>query len=280
MKKHFLLFLILSMVTVLVVSEAHAVRVTIKRIIFEGPKRAEVMTIINNSDVAETYRISWRNYMMNTEGRVRPVPEGTFPEGLKPVDDMIKFAPRRFTIPAGQSQQIRFILRTPAGLEDGEYRSHLWIRPEAKVDDVNVEQKKQNSGQTTGVSMKILGGVTSPVIVRKGSLSATMSIDGLQVSQTPGFVDVSFNLNRAGNKSVYGALNYICNEGTPDKYVLRTTKGIGVYTEITTRQFRNKQFEKPQDKPTCSSMTVEYVEAKKFAEVGTNVLASATAPVR
>ena len=40
---------------------------------------------------------------------------------------MIRYAPRRVTVPPGGSQQIRILLRRPRDLEPGEYRSHLWI---------------------------------------------------------------------------------------------------------------------------------------------------------
>ncbi len=202
------------------------------------------------------------------------------PPEIKPVEDMVRFAPRRFTIPPQSSQQVRMMLRMPSDLEDGEYRSHLWVRPEADVEDLKKRavEKNKEEGKEGGVRMTMLAGVTMPVFVRKGNLTATAEIQNLNVTQTPGFIDVSFYVARIGDKSIYGDMDYICNAGGSGEYIIRNSKGNAVYTEVAGRRF-NLRIEKQQDKPACNTMTVRYIETDKFMGAGSDVLAEATSSV-
>lgn len=260
MKKYLLLCFIAFVLSLIVLDSAQALRLTVKRVIFEGAKRAEVVTVINNSLRDETYRVGWRHFVMTQEDSLKAVPDDQLPPEVKPVVDMIRYAPRRFTVKAKSSQQIRLMLRTPGDLPEGEYRSHLWIRPEPKVDKITPDGAN-NTSTKTGVELQMLTGVTMPIIVRKGNLGAKTTITGLQASRSPGFVSVAYALNRVGERSVYGNIDYVCNVGSGSEYILRTTRGIAVYPEINQRIF-NKQFEKAADKPACSALTVRFKEVK------------------
>lgn len=279
MNRKYLLFLPLLVLGIFIfVDAAQALRITLKRVVFEGPKRAEVLTVINGSDETRTYRLGWRYFRMTANKSLVAIPEGEVPADIKPVDDMVRFAPRRFTLAPRQSQQIRMILRTPAGLEDGEYRSHFWVRPEEDVEKLRLKAEKQAAQQgrkSGGISLTMLAGVTMPVIVRKGSLSATASIVDLRATETGGYVDVSFSLVREGNRSIYGDIDYVCNEGA---YTLRKTRGIAVYTELNQRNF-NLRIEKLPGQGRCSSLSVSFTQTDGFKGESEDVLATAKTQV-
>ena len=103
------------------------------RIIFDGQRGTEV--ILNNigSETA-TYRISLELRRMNAEGRLDDVTPEQENEIEKAAKGMIRYAPRRVTLPPNQPQAIRLGIRAPQGLADGEYRAHLLFRaiPKAK----------------------------------------------------------------------------------------------------------------------------------------------------
>jgi len=225
------------------------------------------LSVIPNE--ANSLRITLKRVVFDEEGQ--PLP----PE-VKPVDNMVRFAPRRFTVPPKSSQQIRMMLRMPANLADGEYRSHFWVRPEADVEDIRkqIEREQRGQGKEGGVTMKMLAGVTMPVIVRKGNLDASASIQNLQAQETPGAINVSFYLGRDGNKSLYGDIDYICN----GDYVIRTSRGNAIYTEVSGRQI-SLRIAKPQDKPACRNIAVKYYETDKFMGKEIGVLAEASVPV-
>jgi hypothetical protein len=278
MKKAVLIILSVCVGLVFYSQSADALRITLKRVVFEGPKRTEVITLINSSNEPETYRLGWRDFIM-TEGKsLKAIPEGEpLPPELRPAKDMVRFAPRRFTIPPKSSQQVRMMLRMPANLPDGEYRSHLWVHPEEPVDELKKGDDPQ-AQRKTGVSIKMLAGVTMPVIVRKGSLSATAGFADVVATESPGFVAVTFSLLREGNKSLYGDIDFICNAGTGAEYVLRNTRGIGMYTEINRRNF-NLRIEKGNDKPNCNNLTLRYFETDGFVGKKTELLTETTVPV-
>ncbi len=255
---------------------AQAIRITMKRIIFEGSRRAEVLTIVNNGNEEKTYRIGWRHFRMTKDKSLLAVPEDALTPDIKPVVDMVRFAPRRFTIPPGASQQVRLMLRTPAGLEDGEYRSHLWIRPEPDVEGMKFKEEMSSSGQR-GVSLKLLAGVTMPVIVRKGVLDAAVSITDLTATESGGFVTTSFSLNRVGERSVYGDIEYTC-DSSGGSYVLKTSRGMAIYPEVNQRHI-SLRIEKLQDKARCSVLSVKFIETSGFQGTRQKVMAEEKAQV-
>jgi len=261
MKKYLFILLAGFCLSFVVLESAQSLSVTMKRIVFEGPKRAEVLTIINNSNKVETYRIGWIHYVMNNEGQLVPVPKEELPPSVKPASDMIRYAPRRITVGAKSSQQIRIMMRLPAGVEDGEYRSHLWIRTEPDVEELkrSAEEFRRKSGSNQSVSIEMLPGITMPVIIRKGAVDANLEIQNLQASQSPGFVDVSYTLARGGLRSVYGDIDYVCNAGMQNEFILKKERGLGIYSEVSSRVF-NFKAERPLGKPSCGNLTVYFVE--------------------
>lgn len=278
-KKIFIFAIIFSVCFVATQNNAEALRITLKRVVFEGPKRAEVITIINNTDKEKTYRLGWRHFRMSPDKSLVAVPDDELTPDIKPVVDMVRFAPRRFTMPPKSSQQVRMMLRLPANLPDGEYRSHFWVRPEADVDDLKAvaQQKQAQSGSKGSVTLQMLAGVTMPVIVRKGNLQASATIEDFSARESGGFVDASFSIVRDGNRSLYGDIDYICNRGAGE-YAIKVTRGIALYTEVAQRNF-NFRIEKAPNQPRCNTLSIMFSETDGFIGDTKQVLAEATASV-
>jgi len=260
-------------------SSADAVALTVKRVIFEGSKRAEVITVINNSDKEETFRMGWRHYKMTEDRSLRAVPEDALPPEIRPSKDMIRFSPRRFTLPPRGSQQVRMLLRMPAGVEDGEYRSHLWIRPEADVQEFRAEVDKRTKPGKTGVAVRMLAGVSMPIIVRKGDLSATAEIQNLSFVKKEGFVESKFTLQYQGNRSVYGDLDFLCNVGSSNEYLIKFLRGVSIYPEVSKRNMTMKIIPRPE-KPLCNNITLRYTETDGFKGDVISILSESSAAVQ
>lgn len=263
MIKKLLILLTFAAIICVDAQPTNALALTLKRIVFEGPKRAEVLILINNSNKAETYRVGWRHYVMTPDKNFVPVSEDALPSSVRPSKDMIVFSPRRVTVEPRSSQKIRLMLRTPPGLADGEYRSHLWIRTEGDVEELK-RQKAEREAITgkKGSIIAILPGVTLPVIVRKGALDATVDFTDFSATQTPGFIQGSYKLLRGGDRSVYGDIEYICNQGSSSAYILRQPSGYAVYTEVSYRNMDFK-FERPQNTPSCQTLTLKFIESEE-----------------
>lgn len=200
------------------------------RIVLDGPRGAEIILSNTGKEVA-TYRISLELRRMNPNGRLEDV-EPTQANGLeKAAIEAIRFAPKRVTLQPEQPQSIRIGLQDPVSgpLPDGEYRGHLLFRAIPKTQDATTSNQP-----ATGVSIQLtpIYGVTIPVIVRKGKLSATAALANVKMAETVDGPALEFNMSRKGNKSVFGEV-FVTQPGNPQPLVV--VKGIAVYPELESR---------------------------------------------
>ncbi len=256
--------------------QSNAVGMLFKRVVFEDGKRAEVLTIVNRSQEVKTYRLGWRHFKMTQEKALVPVAATDLPPGVAPSKDFIRFSPRRFTLGPGDTQQVRMVLRTPAGLPRGEYRSHLSISPEGPV---NRRTSRQQQGQKSGVVMKMLTGMSVPVILRQGNLDVNVTIDSLRAQSVGNDVSVSFNLLRSGLRSVYGDVDFICNAGQGNEYLLKFIRGYAIYSEVSQRS-ESHIIRKKLDAPACATVTVRFTEMVGRGEKIGDVLAKSSVIVQ
>jgi len=282
MKKIFCLCCLFCVVgaSVLMPKYVDALGVTSKRVVFEGRKRSAVVTVINNSKEQRTYRLSWRHFKMTKDKALVAISDDELPEGLRPSKDMIRFSPRRFTLPSKSSQQVRMMLRTPAGIPDGEYRSHLAIIPEAPVQPYGDRREgtQLKSSQKAGAVLTMLAGASIPIIVRKGSLSADVKIEELSARRSGNTININFMVNRTGGKSVYGRLAFVCNAGA-NETLLKFIRGYTIYAEVSGRRGSYKETLLAPE-TGCSTLTARYQETDTPEGPLGNILAEATVAVQ
>lgn len=263
MKFKIFTFVVICTVVLAIAYDAYALRISMKRIIFEGDKRSETLTVINNTDQEKTYRLSFRHYTMGETKGLKHIEDdelNQYPE-IKWADDYIRFAPRRFTIQPGGAQQVRLFARTPRNLEEGEYRSHLWILTESKPEDFN-EQRGNDNGRPA-VRLAMQPGISLPLFLRSGDISSTASLENGNLQTTAGkngntLLKVDFRLAKDGEKSIYGNLAFYCTAGS-EEFIAKYTKGWAIYTETP---YRDLQFyiNIPDGKSVndCRTMRVVY----------------------
>jgi P pilus assembly chaperone PapD len=197
------------------------------RVLLDGSRGTEV--VLNNigNDLA-TYRISLELRRMTPEGALEEVttPNATEQAALA----MIAFAPRKITLAPNQPQAIRIGIRPPVDLPIGEYRAHMLFR--AIPDAQPVTGTPNQSG--VSISLTPIYGVSIPVIVRTGPLSATATIANAALTVDEGGKPaIGMTINRQGNRSVYGAIE-ITQPGKSKPIVL--ARGVAVYPEVTSRK--------------------------------------------
>ncbi len=155
-------------------------------------------------------------------------------------DRLIRYAPRQVVLAPGDSQAVRLLVRKPRGLEPGEYRSHLLLRA---IPSQNIGKSvEEPSSDDTGISVVLIPiyGVTIPVIVRHGDLTAKVSLTDLALVTAGGQGEgdrLSFRINRDGNRSVLGDLTvtYFPNGGKADELVVARVTRLAVYTPNASR---------------------------------------------
>ena len=199
------------------------------RIVLDGKRGTEV--ILNNiGSEPATYRISLELRRMTSEGRLEEV----VPEQANAIEQaaksMIRYAPRRVTLPPNQPQAIRLGIRPPQDLPDGEYRAHLLFRAIPKTTAVT-EQTNPETGFR--IALTPVYGVTIPVIVREGNLEATAGISNARLEKDERGQAFAFDLSRKGNRSTYGEIR-VMKPGESEPVLL--ARGIAVYSEIDSRK--------------------------------------------
>ena len=126
-----------------------------------------------------------------------------------------------------------------------------------------------------GVSFRLtpVYGVTIPVIVRLGNLSATAAIANVSKSSEGGKPVIGLDLSRAGDRSTFGEVR-VTKAGIAEP--IAVAGGIALYTEIDKRRVTipvDARFAAQASGP----VTVEYVEK---TPTGMVTLASTSAVLR
>ena len=236
------------------------------RIILDGRRGTEI--ILNNiGDDVATYRISVELRRMKPDGTLEVVTTPNAHESA--AEAMILYAPRKVTLPPNQPQSIRINARAPQGLADGEYRVHLLFRAIPDPKPITDPAPKQ------GVSFRLtpIYGVTIPVIVRLGNLSAKAGIANVQKVVVDGKPAIALDLSRAGDRSTFGEVR-ISKAGVAEPIAI--AGGIALYTEISQRRVTipiDARFAASASGP----VTVEYLEKTPTGPV---MLASTSAVLR
>jgi len=208
------------------------------RIVLGGPKRTAEINLINIGDKPATYRISLIHQRMNVDGKLEEIE--TPAPGEQFADDLIRFTPRQVVLEPHVSQLVRVQLRLPAGLADGEYRSHLLFRavPVSDVPTDSIAPTAANAPKGVSIRITPIYGVSIPVIVRYGSTSATATIDELKVAIGENHTAVlSGRIGRTGNCSVYGDLVVAYAQKGGAFRPIGRMGGVAVYTPNAVRNF-------------------------------------------
>ncbi len=242
--------------------------VTPTRVVFEGNERTKQITLINNGADSGRFKVSFVRKNMTTEGGVEVIKEGE--PGLYS-DEMVRFSPRLVTLAPGQSQTVRLMLRKKSGTSDGEYRSHMMFQslPDAAVTDVN----KLASESKGGVSIRLIPvvGITIPVIVRQGKLNADVSLSGFELKQSntvKAQSSLSLQINRTGNKSIYGDFRVYYTPKGGDPIIVGRVNGAAVYTSVTHRKLEIKLKVPPEFSLSNGELHITYLMPGKDKKTG------------
>ncbi|MES2758931.1 MAG: fimbria/pilus periplasmic chaperone [Pseudomonadota bacterium] len=202
------------------------------RVVFEKNQRAAQIELINSGTQAATYRLSIINRRMSETGEFVPI-ETPAPGELL-AEPMVRFSPRQITLQPGTSQTVRVMLRKPADLADGEYRSHLHFE---KLPEVKANSVETNAGAgSIGVSITALVGASVPVIVRHGATSATVALSNLELLGGNTAPALAMRFSRSGNASIYGDLDVTFTPHGGAAQPIGKMGGIAVYAPNPARQ--------------------------------------------
>ncbi len=240
-----------------------------KRVVFEGRKKVERITLVNSGKDSATYNISFKQYRMTETGKFEEITEPD--PGQRFATPFLRVFPRRVNLAPGESQTVKVQLFNTNKINDGEYRSHLYFRAEKNNKPLGQEGKVKSTN-TISVKLEAVFGISIATIIRKGPSNTVASISNLEfTSDKESNYFLNFNINRTGNMSTYGdiTINYI--SGNNKKYVVGNVMGVAVYTPGNLRKVK-MQLQKPEGVNfSGGKLTVVYAKhdgKKVFAETG------------
>jgi P pilus assembly chaperone PapD len=198
------------------------------RVVLDGRRGTEV--ILNNIGNEEaTYRISLELRRMNDLGRLDDVDAAAANDKEKSALEVIRYAPRRVTLPPNQPQSIRVGLQPTDTLPDGEYRAHMLFRAIPKTPAADATQ---DAGNGLKIQLIPIYGISIPIIVRKGNLQATAALSNVRMANDNEGPTLEFDISRKGDKSVFGEI-HVTKPGVSEP--ISVAKGIAIYPEIASR---------------------------------------------
>ena len=241
------------------------------RVIINGGGSTQV--ILNNiGNAPATYRISLELRRMTEEGELVDVAEADATPAEQAALAMIRYAPRRITLPPDQPQSVRISARPGPELADGEYRVHMkFAGVPAPLTPEEAASQKTGSGLT--IKLIPIYGITIPVIVRKGQLAALATIANPRVVTTREGSFLDLDMARSGTRSVYGEIIVRPKAGGDPLFQVR---GIAVYPELAKR---NLHWPLSADQAAKLKGPVR-VEYRETPENGGKLLAVAEATLR
>lgn len=197
------------------------------RVIINNGGSAEVILSNIGSEPA-TYRIVLELRRMNAEGDLVEVPEAEANALEKAALEMVRYAPRRILLAPGQPQAVRITARPAAELPDGEYRVHMVFRSIPAAVSPEEAERVRASGQFQ-IRLQPVYGISIPVFIRKGRLEAGAAIGAVTLERQGTGGSIAVQLNRTGNRSVYGEV--VARDAGGQQIAL--VRGVAIYPEAS-----------------------------------------------
>ncbi len=209
-QRSWIFFIFFGVLVVLPAMQAWATFISPKRVMIEDKERAAKLTIQNGTDQTLAYRFEWEQRAQNPNGpEVVLLKEGEVSPGYKPLGDIIQFSPRQVILKPGEHQKIRFLVKRPADLAEGEYHSHFLIKTE-RVDEDQIVQEA--NGNTVSGTLMVRANVSIPVFVRQGATSVGVNLKSASLTQITKGAAIRVAIGNESTRSLYIKPELVCND--------------------------------------------------------------------
>ena len=206
-----------------------------KRIVFDGSRRSQTISLANIGKDTVRYNISLVQMRMTAEGvfEVITQPDSGQNFALK----YLRFFPRNVVLPPHEAQSVKIQLVNTGETNAGEYRSHMYFRAEPVKKPLGEPEAKRDSAAIS-IQLVAVFGISIPIILRTGESTTQVNISNASFSWKKDTVpSLNLSLKRTGNMSVYGdiTVDYISLDGK--KIRVSKVMGLAVYTPNEIRNF-------------------------------------------
>lgn len=199
------------------------------RVVFEGRKRSATVKMINPNPKPYTFKIGLVAIRSDEYGVKK---EAELPdENELFAQKLIRFSPRRVTLPPDGWQTIRLMVRKPQDLAPGEYRTQL------KVSTIPEKEHPESKGKNTGIAINIdiVFNVSIPVILRHGKVDVTVVPRAPRFITKDGQAYLETTLERHGLYSVFADVTAFFTPQAGEKQRIRIgeKKSVSIYSQNT-----------------------------------------------
>ena len=207
-----------------------------KRVVFDGSKRSQELSLANSGKDTAHYVISVVQIRMKEDGSFETIDQPD--PGQNFADKNIRFFPRTVVLGPNEAQTVKIQLTNYSELSSGEYRSHIYFRAEPEKKPLGEEKTAKDPGSIS-VRLVPVFGISIPIIIRVGKSTTEINLSKVSFQlEKDTLPTLQMSLNRTGNMSVYGdiTVNYLSAEEKVTRVGM--IKGVAVYTPNTVRHFR------------------------------------------
>lgn len=185
------------------------------RLFFGEKDRSDALQLRNTGGSPMQFKTSLYLVQMDEQGGIHKVAQSD-----DSAIDMLRFSPKRGVVPAGGKQVIRFSIRRPRDLVEGEYRAVLSVSTSLATD------------RPEAVTLNSTLSYNMPVIVRHGETKASTQLENTRLVHSSGSRLIELWQTLEGNRSLYG--NFTVEDKSGNVHGL--LNGVAVYTSLNKRQ--------------------------------------------
>ena len=199
------------------------------RVSLDDQQRNMSLLVSNSGDNRSRCTMSFVDQKIESDGTGSALKKGeSMPNSAA---QMVRFSPRRVTIPGRGSQTVRLSLKRQRNAEPGEFVSYL------RLNCVDISEEATGFAARPRIQAQINYNI--PVVARRGKLEATAVLAEPKLENDRLFVDLA----RQGSRSVYGELTV--TDDSSGK-VIGIKNGVSIYLPVENRRLTVPLKETPQ----------------------------------
>jgi hypothetical protein len=199
------------------------------RIVLTPASRSAELVLVNKGTETAAFRLALENRRMRADGSLEAAAEVLPGEAF--ASDKLRFSPRQLVLEPGARQVVRIMADTPAALSAGEYRSHLRLMSAPVSAGRSTVATGDRPDNSLSIELIAIRSITVPVILRVGTLAASVAVDGAALSKADAG-QLIVKLSRSGTRSTYGDIS-LTVEG--EKQPAWLVRGVAIYTPNSSR---------------------------------------------
>ncbi len=245
---------VLALAPIQAAAQVGGLLVTPQMLQFEQSERVKTLRLLNRGTVTQLYRISLINMRQTTDGRTERI--DTPISGDSFADEYIRFAPRQIMLPPGEPQTVRFMLRAPGDLPDGEFRSHVLLQQVPRPGSEEEAEAIGSADDELHINITPVFGLSIPIIFHRGEVDFEPRIEASPVEfHEDGTPYLPLRLSSEGNRHMRG--NIAVYE---DGERIGRLRSVAVYVSTPYRDVRIAL-----DREPAGEIVVEFEDARDGA---------------